>query len=103
MYLFGEGRHERLWDALGAHVLRYDDPMGSSEGVKNEQVVGTAFTVWAPNAHAVRVVGDFNGWNGRAHAMRELGSSGIWYRSSRASALARSISMRSLTPTMSGP
>ena len=78
MYLFGEGRHERLWDALGAHVLRYDDPMGSSEGVKDEQVVGTAFTVWAPNAHAVRVVGDFNGWNGRAHAMRELGSSGIW-------------------------
>ena len=41
-------------------------------------MVGTAFTVWAPNAHAVRVVGDFNGWNGRTHAMRELGSSGIW-------------------------
>ena len=78
MYLFGEGRHERLWEALGAHVLRYDDPMGSSEGVDGEQVVGTAFTVWAPNAHAVRVVGDFNGWNGRTHAMRELGSSGIW-------------------------
>ncbi|MFC2697258.1 MAG: 1,4-alpha-glucan branching protein GlgB [Bifidobacterium dentium] len=78
MYLFGEGRHERLWEALGAHVLRYDDPMGSADGTPGEQVVGTAFTVWAPNAHAVRVVGDFNGWNGRTHAMRELGSSGVW-------------------------
>ena len=78
MYLFGEGRHERLWEALGARVLRYDDPLGSNDGVKGEQLVGTAFTVWAPNAHAVRVVGDFNGWNGRTHAMRELGSSGVW-------------------------
>ena len=78
MYLFGEGRDERLWEALGARVLRYDDPLGSNDGVKGEQLVGTAFTVWAPNAHAVRVVGDFNGWNGRTHAMRELGSSGVW-------------------------
>lgn len=50
MYLFGEGRHERLWEALGARVLRYDDPLGSNDGVKGEQLVGTAFTVWAPNA-----------------------------------------------------
>ena len=47
MYLFGEGRHERLWEALGARVLRYDDPLGSNDGVKGEQLVGTAFTVWA--------------------------------------------------------
>ena len=59
MYLFGEGRHERLWEALGARVLRYDGPLGSNDGVKGEQLVGTAFTVWAPNAHAVRVVGRF--------------------------------------------
>ena len=45
MYLFGEGRHERLWEALGARVLRYDDPLGSNDGVKGEQLVGTAFTV----------------------------------------------------------
>ena len=70
MYLFGEGRHERLWEALGAHVRHVSDPMGD--------VTGTAFSVWAPNAKAVRVVGDFNDWNGRRHAMRELGSSGIW-------------------------
>lgn len=77
-YLFGEGRHERLWEALGAHVMRFDDPMGSNDGTANEQLTGTSFTVWAPNARAVRVVGDFNGWNGKSHAMRELGSSGIW-------------------------
>lgn len=77
-YLFGEGRHERLWEALGAHVMRFDDPMGGADGTPGEQVVGTAFAVWAPNAHAVRVVGDFNAWDGRRHAMRELGSSGVW-------------------------
>ena len=70
IYLFGEGRHETLWTMLGASVLHYNDPMGD--------VTGTAFTVWAPNAHAVRVVGDFNDWDGRRHGMRELGSSGIW-------------------------
>ena len=78
MYLFGEGRHERLWEALGARVMHYQDPMGSSDGVSGKPLVGTAFSVWAPNAHAVRVVGNFNGWDGRKHAMRELGSSGIW-------------------------
>lgn len=77
-YLFGEGRHERLWETLGAHVMRFDDPMGGADGTAGEQMVGTAFSVWAPNAHAVRVVGNFNSWDGRRHAMRELGSSGVW-------------------------
>ena len=78
MYLFGEGRHERLWDALGAHVREYDDPMGGVDGTSGEKVTGVSFAVWAPNAHAVRVIGSFNGWDGRCHAMRELGSSGVW-------------------------
>lgn len=77
LYLFGEGRHEQLWQSLGAKVMHYDDPLGASDGSRGE-LVGTAFRVWAPNAHAVRVVGDFNGWNGRRYAMRELGSSGVW-------------------------
>ncbi|MCI1241974.1 MAG: 1,4-alpha-glucan branching protein GlgB, partial [Bifidobacterium subtile] len=77
-YLFGEGRHERLWEALGAHVFRFDDPMGAADGTAGEPLVGTAFTVWAPNARAVRVVGNFNAWDGRRHALRELGSSGVW-------------------------
>ncbi|KFI65818.1 glycogen branching protein [Bifidobacterium cuniculi] len=78
LYLFGEGRHERLWEAMGARVKRYDDPMGGNDGTPGQQVIGTAFTVWAPNAHAVRVVGDFNHWDGTEYAMRELGSSGVW-------------------------
>ena len=78
MYLFGEGRHERLWNALGAHVREYDDPMGGVDGTPGEKVTGVSFAVWAPNAHAVRVIGSFNGWDGRCHAMRELGSSGVW-------------------------
>jgi 1,4-alpha-glucan branching enzyme len=65
-HLLGEGRHERLWQRLGAHELTVDG------------VAGTSFAVWAPNARAVRVVGDFNSWDGRLHPMRALGSSGIW-------------------------
>jgi hypothetical protein len=37
-----------------------------------------SFAVWAPNAKAVRVVGDWNSWDGRVHPMRSLGSSGVW-------------------------
>ncbi len=66
LYLIGEGRHRRLWEALGAHPR-------SHQGVD-----GTSFAVWAPNARSVRVVGDFNLWDGRLHAMRSLGSSGVW-------------------------
>jgi len=66
LHLIGEGRHETLWTALGAHVR----DLGG--------VVGTAFTVWAPHARAVRVVGDFNGWDGTLHSMRNMGSSGVW-------------------------
>jgi 1,4-alpha-glucan branching enzyme len=70
LHLISEGRHERLWDALGAHVQHYSSPLGEVDGV--------SFAVWAPNAEAVRVKGDFNSWDGRHHALRSLGSSGIW-------------------------
>jgi len=66
LHLFGEGRHEELWRRLGAHVLT------------TQEVAGTAFAVWAPNARSVRVVGDFNSWDGRLHPMRMMGSSGVW-------------------------
>ncbi|MCD4557952.1 1,4-alpha-glucan branching protein GlgB [Schaalia sp. lx-100] len=69
-YLISEGRHEELWKVLGAHVKHYSGEMGEVDGV--------AFAVWAPNARAVRVVGDFNYWDGTATAMRSLGSSGVW-------------------------
>ncbi|HKN97047.1 MAG TPA: 1,4-alpha-glucan branching protein GlgB, partial [Pseudonocardiaceae bacterium] len=70
LHLIGEGRHERLWEALGAHVRSYETPNGVVEG--------TSFAVWAPNARGIRVIGDFNGWDGRGHPMRSLGSSGVW-------------------------
>ena len=73
LHLIGEGRHERLWDALGAHFRRWPTPSGPVEG--------TSFTVWAPNARGVRVVGDWaperGSWDGVATPMRALGS-GVW-------------------------
>ncbi|WP_430868624.1 1,4-alpha-glucan branching protein GlgB [Demequina aurantiaca] len=70
LHLIREGRHERLWDVLGANVKTYESVLG--------EVHGTAFAVWAPNARAVRLVGGFNMWQGATHAMRSLGSSGVW-------------------------
>jgi len=66
LYFAGQGRHERLWEKLGAHLTHQDG------------TAGTSFAVWAPNAAGVSVVGDFNSWDGRLHAMRRLGASGIW-------------------------
>jgi len=70
LYLIGEGRHENLWDVLGAHVRTYETPGGP--------VTGTSFAVWAPNARGVRVTGDFDHWSGAGTPMRSLGSSGVW-------------------------
>lgn len=66
VYLFGEGTHEKLYRWLGAHVREIDG------------VYGTVFTVWAPNARRVSVVGDFNFWDGRPHVMRCHAASGLW-------------------------
>ncbi|HSP61952.1 MAG TPA: 1,4-alpha-glucan branching protein GlgB [Pyrinomonadaceae bacterium] len=66
LHLFGEGRHERIYEKLGGHLLTH-------EGQR-----GVAFAVWAPNAKNVSVVGNFNDWNGAKHRMRLLGSSGVW-------------------------
>jgi len=66
LHLVMEGRHEELYERLGAHVREING------------VTGSAFAVWAPNARSVSVVGDFNSWDGRLHPMRSLGSSGIW-------------------------
>ena len=67
LHLISEGRHENLWQVLGAHVAR---------GANNE-LLGTHFAVWAPNARAVSVIGDHNYWNNQASPMVQIGS-GIW-------------------------
>ena len=64
-YLFREGTHTRLYEKLGAHLVK--------EGEKP----ATRFSVWAPNAQSVSVVGDFNGWDPRAHPMQGS-DSGVW-------------------------
>ncbi|MEY3017793.1 MAG: hypothetical protein RL336_928 [Pseudomonadota bacterium] len=66
IHLLNEGTHRKLYDVLGAHQREIDG------------VQGIAFSVWAPNASRVSVVGDFNDWDGRRHSMRRLGYSGFW-------------------------
>jgi 1,4-alpha-glucan branching enzyme len=67
IHLFREGRHSRLFDKLGAHLMEH-------QGVR-----GAQFAVWAPNARSVAVVGEFNQWNADAHPLRPRADhSGIW-------------------------
>ncbi|MBI5968167.1 MAG: 1,4-alpha-glucan branching protein GlgB [Deltaproteobacteria bacterium] len=66
LFLFNEGNHFRLYEKLGAHPL------------KREDVEGTYFAVWAPDAEQLSVMGDFNGWNKSMHPLRSRGKSGIW-------------------------
>lgn len=65
-YLFNEGNHHRIYEKLGAHLIKIDG------------FEGTHFSVWAPEAQRVSVVGSFNTWDGRTHQMRQLGASGVW-------------------------
>lgn len=66
LYLFNMGDDHRIYRKLGSQVRTIDG------------VIGVSFSVWAPSAHRVSVVGDFNRWDGRYHPMRALGSSGVW-------------------------
>ena len=66
LYLFNEGRNYRAYNHLGAHAATFDGEPG------------TAFSVWAPNARKVSVVGGFNGWDPNAHVLQSRGPSGIW-------------------------
>ena len=66
LHLIGQGRHQRLYDKLGAHPMR----LLGTEGVH--------FAVWAPNAMRVSVIADFNNWDGRRHVMRFQPGIGVW-------------------------
>jgi 1,4-alpha-glucan branching enzyme len=66
LYLFNEGTHVRVYEKLGAHVTTVDG------------AAGVMFAVWAPNADAVSVIGDFNKWDPTATPLRARQSSGIW-------------------------
>ncbi len=64
LYLFNEGTHTRLYRFLGAHPAPGGD--------------GTRFALWAPNAVAVSVIGDFNAWRPGATPLSPQGESGVW-------------------------
>jgi 1,4-alpha-glucan branching enzyme len=65
--LFVSGKHFRLYEKMGAHLLTV------------KQTAGTYFAVWAPNAQTVAVIGDFNGWQQNNHQLyKRWDSSGIW-------------------------
>lgn len=70
LHLLAEGRHEHLWEILGAHPRSFT----TADGVVN----GVSFAVWAPNAKGVNLIGEFNDWDGSDAPMRVLGSSGVW-------------------------
>ena len=65
-YLFGQGTNYEVYKKLGAHP-------GTQRGKK-----GVYFAVWAPNAQAVSVIGDFNGWDETANPMKKVGPIGVY-------------------------
>ena len=67
IYLFKEGNHFKLYDKLGSRLMTVDGKQG------------TLFSVWAPNADKVSVIGDFNDWDKKSHPLSvRWDGSGIW-------------------------
>lgn len=66
LYLFGEGNHREMSRVFGAQLTTH------------EGISGVRFSVWAPNARRVSVVGNFNAWDGRRHPMRVRYPAGVW-------------------------
>jgi 1,4-alpha-glucan branching enzyme len=67
IHLFRSGKHYKLYEKLGAHLMTY------------KKQAGTYFAVWAPNARNVSVIGNFNSWNNNDHKLSpRWDESGIW-------------------------
>lgn len=66
LYLFNEGSAYHSYRFMGAHLTRQDG------------IDGVRFTVWAPNAAEIRVIGSFNSWKGESYRMDRVGSTGIF-------------------------
>lgn len=66
LHLFGEGTNYKIYEKMGAHKATVNGKEG------------THFAVWAPNAKAVSVIGDFNKWDASANRMAQMSQSGVW-------------------------
>lgn len=66
MHLFHEGTLYESYRIFGAHLI------------KDNHLIRTRFTVWAPHAMDVRIVGDFNKWNGNGYSLLRINKEGIW-------------------------
>src|SRR6202166_3204386 len=66
LYLFNEGSNYRLYETMGSHLVSRDGKAGA------------VFSVWAPNAQLISVIGSFNSWTPRTHLLKARGESGIW-------------------------
>lgn len=67
IYLFNKGKNFKSYEFFGAHYRNYDD------------IEGVEFNVWAPNAKAINIVGNFNDWNGENHQMVPVYDTGVWH------------------------
>ncbi len=67
LHLFHEGTLYKSHELFGAHVLK-----------RRRKLVGTRFTVWAPNAAEVRLIGSFNNWNGENTPLQRINNEGVW-------------------------
>ena len=67
LHLFHEGTYYKSFELFGSHIVK-----------KRRKLVGTRFTVWAPNAQNVRLIGSFNNWNGSSYELERLNEEGVW-------------------------
>jgi 1,4-alpha-glucan branching enzyme len=67
IYLFNKGENFKSFSFMGAHLR-------SRDGIK-----GVEFTVWAPNADSISVVGDFNAWDKNKNPMVSVDDTGLWH------------------------
>ncbi len=66
LYLFNQGTYYNAYEFMGSHICEVDGKKGAM------------FRVWAPNAKAISLVGEFNSWDNTRHKMHKLGKSGVW-------------------------